>query len=500
MSRRAPPALRVEDIQGLILRDPRAKHVRHLIFTFPATTGARRFLSEALDAYPLTTADANPDALDAGAVHTTLGLTYRGLERLHVPPQVLGEMRARARAFAAGAPLRAAERLGDTGPSAANAWDPAFGLDAAHALFTLHGQAEKVLETACDRLRAAARAHGVIAARTMCGANLGAPEGEQGEWVHFGFRDGLSRVRVAGWPGADGARPESLHKAGEFLLGFDNDNDFNPWVLPAAHLHVRQFFMNGSFGVLRQMEQDVGAFEEWVQAKATMLKTALEGVRGAPQPTSWPDYVKAKLCGRWPDGRRVVGPAGDQPGPALDDNPRSNADDFDYEDDPHGRGCPFGAHVRRMNPREPQPDPHTPRRFEGATHRRRRTLIRRGRPYGPPFPDTGSQPLPRGLLGLFFCASLEDQFEHLLGQWAERPPMGLNDAGNAKDPLMGQHDDPAAVFDIPLAAGGPLGLDGFRPFVRTRGTLYAFHPSLTALRLLLDNDDFRDQEEEPLEP
>jgi deferrochelatase/peroxidase EfeB len=498
MSFHGTPKLRGDDIQGLILRDPRARHVRHLLFTFPATTGARRFLREALDACPVTTAAANPEALDANAVHTSLGLTYRGLERLHVPPQVLGEMRARARAFAAGAPLRAAERLGDTGPSAANDWDPAFGLDAAHALFTLHGQVEPAIEAACKRLRAAADAHRVIEARTLAGANLGAPQGAQGEWVHFGFRDGLSRVRVAGWH--DATLPGSLHKAGEFLLGYANDNDFNPWVLPAAHLHVRQFFLNGSFGVLRQMEQDVGAFEDWVQAQAGLLKGALDGVPGGPQPDSWPDYVKAKLCGRWPDGRRIVGPAGDQPGPALDDDPRCTADDFDYEDDPHGRGCPFGAHVRRMNPREPQPDAHTPRRFEGATHRRRRTLIRRGRPYGPPFADAGQQDKPRGLLGLFFCASLEDQFEHLLGQWAERPPMGVNDVGNAKDPLMGQHDDTGAVFDIPLAAGGPLRLNGFHPFVRTRGTLYAFHPSLTALSLLLDNDDFRDQEEEPLEP
>ena len=45
----------------------------------------------------------------------------------------------------------------------------------------------------------------------------------------------------------------------------------------------------------------------------------------------------------------------------------------------------------------------------------KRPLIRRGMPYGPKFdqePDA-----PRGLLGLFFCASLEDQFEHLLIEW-----------------------------------------------------------------------------------
>ena len=58
----------------------------------------------------------------------------------------------------------------------------------------------------------------------------------------------------------------------------------------------------------------------------------------------------------------------------------------------------------------------------------------------------------RGLLGLFFCASLEDQFEHLLSQWGDATPMGPPNRGTAKDPFIGARTsvslpplDPAAT-------------------------------------------------------
>jgi signal transduction histidine kinase len=34
---------------------------------------------------------------------------------------------------------------------------------------------------------------------------------------------------------------------------------------------------------------------------------------------------------------------------------------------------------------------------------------------------------PRGLMGQFFCASIEDQYEHLVGQWADRVPLASAD-------------------------------------------------------------------------
>lgn len=476
------------EIQRLVLEDAPRGPVRHLIMSFPEQAGGRQFLRALLKRVPVTPAD--PPA-PAGAVHTSLGFTYRGLERLKVPPFVLGQFQAGAAAFTAGAARRAAEQLGDTGASAAAGWDAGFGLERAHALLTLHADDAAALALAEADIAALADA-ARVGLCTLAGAHLGAPPGERGQWVHFGYRDGLSRLLVRGWHTLPAGSEISQHAAGEFLLGHANDHDFNPWLLPTAHADVRSFFRNGSFGVLRQVEQDVDAFERWVHARAAWLQRKLPDTSA---PISWPAYVKAKVCGRWPDGRRVRAGA---------PHPTAPEKDFDYRDDPDGRGCPLGAHVRRMNPRLDTAALQATRNT-GVALARQRPLIRRGRPYGPmrdphkPL-DAAPDAIPRGLLGLFFCASLEDQFEHVVGQWAERPPLGVADRGNAKDPLAGQHEDPAARFDIPLADGRSVDLVGLHAFVRTRGTLYAFHPSLPALRLLLDNADFYDLPEAPLAP
>jgi hypothetical protein len=130
-----------------------------------------------------------------------------------------------------------------------------------------------------------------------------------------------------------------------------------------------------------------------------------------------------------------------------------------------------------MNPRD---DPVVPIR--------RRPILRRGMPYGPLYDPKGGadNKKPRGLLGLFFCASLEHQFEHLVGQWANDTPMGPNNRGNARDPLIGQNDPARHVYDIPLSDTATLALRGLEPFVTTKGTLYAFFPSLSAIKRLTD--------------
>ncbi len=160
---------------------------------------------------------------------------------------------------------------------------------------------------------------------------------------------------------------------------------------------------------------------------------------------------QGQVCRRWPDGRRITrGPGWCEPGS------ESAEADFDYTHDPEGLGCPFGSHARRMNPRLPAKLPNAQAAGD-VVHARRRPLIRRGHPYGALWsaPSDDAEPAvpddtPRGMLGMFCCAGLEDQFEHLLGQWAERPVLGVDDRGDAKDPMMGQHDDPESRFHVPL--------------------------------------------------
>ena len=62
--------------------------------------------------------------------------------------------------------------------------------------------------------------------------------------------------------------------------------------------------------------------------------------------------------------------------------------------------------------------------------------------------------------------------------------MGPDNRGDAKDPLIGNHQDARAIFDIPMAGDKLRQLEGFRPYVTTRGTVYAFYPSLKALSVI----------------
>ncbi len=112
---------------------------------------------------------------------------------------------------------------------------------------------------------------------------------------------------------------------------------------------------------------------------------------------------------------------------------------------------------------------------------RSRALLRRGMPYvrcATTARATGKEE--RGFVGHFFCASIEDQFEHLVGQWGERVPLGSADRGRARDPLIGAHEYDDGDFEIPTDdPKASLTVKGLKPFVRVVGTSYLFYPSLS---------------------
>ena len=121
-------------------------------------------------------------------------------------------------------------------------------------------------------------------------------------------------------------------------------------------------------------------------------------------------------------------------------------------------------------------------RGEAVPHAvRARPLLRRGMPYGEDWCGKADGKK-RGILGQFFCASIEDQFEHLVAQWGDRVPIGSADRGGARDPLTGAHAAGDGAFEIPLGEKKrPLRLAGLRPFTRALGVAYPFYPSLPVL-------------------
>jgi len=438
-----------------------AQRSRHALLQVVDGGQARRWLAALLQGGWLTLATVGDRAGSAAARRApghgaalNLGWSHTGLRALGLAPALLRVLQHKAPAFSQGAVQRAARRLGDSGDNASPHWEPGFGTDQAHLLLSLHADTAQALQARWQGLQALDGAAALAgwerpphdAAHLVTSAQ---------RVVHFGYRDSLTNPRIAGLHRA------GRHGLGELLLGYDTDDGDNPWHLSDQPL-AAAFLRNASFGALRKIAQDEPAFRAFVARSA-----AAQGVD--------PAWIMAKLCGRWPDGRLLL-PDGVAPPGGSNPNGGDGADgDFSFAHDPRGEGCPFGAHIRRMNPRG-----------DGLAQRRQRPLMRRGMPYGPAWDGRpGGAAQPRGLVGLFFCASLEDQFEHLLGEWANKNPMGPDNRGNAKDPLIGQHDNPAATLHWPAAAGLPARrLGGLTPFVSTRGTAYLLYLTAPALAAL----------------
>jgi hypothetical protein len=185
----------------------------------------------------------------------------------------------------------------------------------------------------------------------------------------------------------------------------------------------------------------------------------------------------AKLVGRWKSGTPIdLSPDKDN---HLTDNAKNNDFDFLTKDasghevpDEAGFRCPRFAHVRKVYPRE-----------RNAFGNRIRRIIRRGAPFGLPFdPQGGSGHDANAERGLFFVAymsSFEHKFEFLMGIWVNSPDFPVVGAG--PDPIIGDHQPRPSPIDL-HQQGKPDFQKDFQRFVHTTGTLYAFTPSITALK------------------
>lgn len=446
---------------SLVVGNPRGPNVVHLMLQVtPGNSGpALAALSKLEVSFGVRAENQNC---------VSVGLSFTGLAALNLPERYQRVFLRLAPAFRDGAWQRS-RRLGDD----VGNWRRGFHPDYAHVLVSWHGD-EPWLSTAVGAFLAKWPRSGVPDGfNRFDGHRLGAPAGQAGEWVHFGYRDGISEIVIAGMNSA--ALDQRPHATGELLLGHPNDIGSNRFALTRARDKARQFFHGGSFGAFRPMEQNVHAFDQQVTSWLAQLSKQLPG-KGVTR-----DFVKAKLCGRWPDGRTI----------APDDfKPAGNSFAFDAKlaDDPDGYGCPFGAHSRRMN--APSLD-----NAQGLP----RPLQRRSMPFGTAAWDVGAAANgeERGLLGHFFCASLETQFEHLLGQWASNVPLGFQSGGRARDPLIGPHEDSAAGLTVPLRNLPSQTLSGMQPWTVALGTMYAWYPAADAWQDILDQNYAPVEDEEP---
>lgn len=467
------------DLQGNILRGYTKKpHVRYLILEVANRSAARRWLAASISGRDhgvpqITTGNwgaAKPDTC------FNIGLTYEGLRALGTPSSSLELF---PNEFIEGMTARAL-KLGDVGPSAPETWPSPFDEPRRiHLIATIYAgtvrQLDEVQQRALDRN-----------ALTLLGTREG--YNFRDDYVHFGYRDNIMQPRFEGvhdpQTHADGQPRAPL---GTVLLGHPTNLEGLKWRVPqpAALGH------NGTFNAFRVLKQDVVGFEEYLDQAASellehpqvdellpqgaeakigqVLSIERLSIEGLSRHGALREVVAANLCGRWRDGTPLALSA-DAPDPNV------NKANFDYVD---GSRCPYGAHIRRSNPRGGQ----IVQRIANNSRR----LVRRGMPYGPaydPAKHDRDKPEPeRGLLGNFIGASLGAQFEAMSCDWLN---LGLQDPRitGSNDPIAGANDPGMSWFDLPLKSGGTIRLRGLPQFVSTRGGAYTFLPSLSAIRFL----------------
>lgn len=399
----------------------------------------------------------DPQALKATWVN--VGITAGGLRKL--APGLANDI-SQFGSFSQGAAARAAD-LNDRGASAPDRWlfggprQP--GID---ALLTIAADDATDLQLEIDRQRALLATHGHTLVFEQRGATL--PDDRAGH-EHFGFKDGVSQPGVRGFHPAEPSNPNErqghpgteMIAAGEFILGLANENGSAPPV-PA-------WMVNGSFQVFRRLRQDVPGWWAQVSANADTL-AASDPMRVHVE------QLAAKLVGRWRSGTPLAH-APEQDTSVTGEH--GNDNDFNYDDDSNGFKTPRFAHIRKMYPRN--------RGFADNQHR----IMRRGIPFGAAFdPAAGAGhgiDGERGLLFNVFQASIENQFEFLQSTWANNS--FFQQQGDGPDPVIGDADNRTCTFHRSGQADTTL---DFHRFVHTSGAIYAFAPSLTALRSLASGE------------
>ncbi len=476
----------------------------------------------------------DPSAATAPAL--TLGLTAPGLLALGLPQTLLSRF---PQAYREGPILRARGNH-DLGVHAPESWLLGGPDQVVHLLLSLHeaatadhgaadhgaaGHGTRGQNTASQGAAAAAafeRSRSALLRQIETAGLTVVHEQEvrllDGNGYHFGFRDGISQPALArsgqarhdedlrapgvaplarasethqdanaGSHGADddsafnGDLPRS--RVGEFLLGAGYRNGYDaPSLgrLPAALAE------NGSFAVVRLLQQDAEGFERMLDEASEREQLCRE-------------YLAAKLLGRWRNGAALseAGPPATCQGAGCRSCPPPplRLNDFDFRhrlngatsvaaDDYAGQVCPVGSHVRRM----------TPRRARAAGKPDRHRVIRRGLPWGPAWQRGRPDEQTRGLYGVFYCGSIAQQFEFLQRRWgydgrqrgdeAGRgdPFCGASGAGNTGGARAASAGASAAGFQFPL--GDRRVALNWTQLVRTRGCLYLFMPGLAALRRL----------------
>ncbi|CAB3809199.1 Multifunctional dye peroxidase DyP2 [Paraburkholderia caffeinitolerans] len=496
-------AVDLDDIQGLVRHAySRLTEACFYVLRIADAQAARRWLSSA----PVTSA-----ALAAKSVQEVLqvALTSDGLRALGVPQRMIEQFSSE---FNGGmsADANRSRRLGDVDTNAPENWK--WGGSAAPHMVVL-------LYAAPGRLAEWTQAVTGPEWATAFSVEVVLPTTDMKGLEPFGFADGISQPALD-WqlslPSHDRTQPDysNLIELGEFLLGYANAygrfterplvepaDDPQGLLAPAEDApDKRDLGRNGSYLVLRQLRQDVQGFWRFHNARANGDPAARKATAEA-------------MVGRTMAGVSLLeGAQAPSPDPGTKAG-REQLNAFTYAGDADGLRCPFGAHVRRANPRNGDlPDASgkgllarllTTLGFDAAALRgdlvassRFHRMLRRGREYGQSLPpeaaieDQGDG-VETGLHFICLGANISRQFEFIQGAWITGAK--FNGLAAERDPLIGERQplsdgSETDRFSLPQAEGAACQTTGLPQFVTVMGGAYFFMPSLRALRFLVTLD------------
>lgn len=504
----------------------------------------------------------------------TVALGPRAFEKLGLPDECL---KGFAPAFLEGMSIEGRNRiLGDIGRNDPQNWE--WGREPFDLALLIYGYDEAAVTALCARLGELTAEAGVDEPHRIPLVRTKKPAIEP-----FGFVDGISQPIIRGsYQSYRKTDPIHIVEPGEFLIGYaDNRANFppepelSPLADPENRLPIaersrafgnsiveapRSVARNGTYLVIRQLEQNVTAFWDYCWDEYRRLKDRL------PPPYDMrPDYIAAKLVGRWRDGSSLVrnpyypfpkeheerqrrranrpnaegydevtavaasgepvgsetvraetnptqatpiaaptqtaAPAGATPEDAMavaapsafaaplgerreaperapeGEAPAEEKAAVRYSDndflfgveDPEALRCPFGAHIRRANPR----DSLDPGSMEQVSISNRHRILRVGRLYEP---AEGRDP---GLLFMCLNGDIERQFEFIQQTWLTSP--AFHGLVGEQDPLSSNSEGSGYV--VPTQ-DGPVRLRPLPQFITTLGGGYFFMPGRALLSWL----------------
>ncbi len=444
----------LEQIQGLVVRGYKHhRRARHFVASVAQPSAARSLFGQLAEGntkekLQITSAEWWGSERPDYALNVTM--TYRGLESLGVPFTALSNFPFEFRQGA----INRASRIGDDGDSAPSNWWGGMDQESkVHLIFSLFTRNAPVLEQKTAALRRILQP-GFSENYSHDAAAF------PGDFVHFGYKDGISQPHIEGVEKRSLAYPLPSSPPGDFILGYENSFGWHYYPELAHSILGR----NGSFGAFRILEQDVAGFEAFLKDAAPKAGMSVE-------------LLAAKFMGRWRSGEPLaLSPAGEHT------VPKEKLNMFLYHGDPQGVACPIGAHIRRANPRD---------QFVSGGLPQASRLLRHNLPFGPPFdPQHPNDGIRRGQIGYFINANFNVQFELVMNQWMNTDGAAMG-CLTGKDPIVGANDRSTSVFSAPTTdiAGYPRSCDEVAPkivrsfgrFVRTRGSAYCFFPGIKAL-------------------